>query len=509
VPIIHDSSSNTLQYILGFCNNRELEQLTLVDKEMEDLCENEWRLRMLAKYGPVRYTTTKWRKIYKLRHYFEKYVIKTMRARIYLMNQRGETTYFSIPQGQLMMCSRERAIVYNRCERMFDLSLRINRSIQEISALIGIVSLEEARSLLNEHINLMSSVASLRSSLMFESELFKVFPAPILLDANNLLRGTYTFEDPSFIQDTKLMMQMWGSIDGMIYRPLAPPAMLERQGVQEYESLKLHELSGMTIQIDDNTMRYRFQETQGGNKEDHASREELCINALVSNTYMLYLFNPINFRPLDWTYQAVLQIGNSSNYELPEQREGVFLNNTSYAMRVFLSYGKIPESSSENGANEGEMTESIGTRGSENSHPLELKFPNNQETATVSFKLVATNRITRQTKEIIHHTTPLKIKLTNSVTTTCASGLQSTLEASTTSLKASSQEKQIAGFSTVEHQVHLPFDALISYCISHDEKEEAKLQYIEFAIGFEPLLDRLGITSFLLESSLSKTKKIH
>jgi hypothetical protein len=63
---------------------------------------------------------------------------------------------------------------------MFDLSLRINRSIQDISALIGLISLDEARDLLREHINLMASIAALRASLLFESELFQVCCASFL-----------------------------------------------------------------------------------------------------------------------------------------------------------------------------------------------------------------------------------------------------------------------------------------------------------------------------------------
>lgn len=98
--------------------------------------------------------------------------------------------------------------------------------------------------------------------------------------------------------------------------------------IATYASLKLHELSGMTISIDDNTLRYRLQE------------DELCVNALVSNTYLLYLFNPLQYRPLDWTFDAMLQVGET-RYVLPVQREGVFLNTTSYALRVFSFVWKV------------------------------------------------------------------------------------------------------------------------------------------------------------------------
>jgi hypothetical protein len=125
------------------------------------------------------------------------------------------------------------------------------------------------------------------------------------------------------------MMQIWVSIDDMVYRPLSIPMMLHPQATENGRSistnrpqdnhhrgseprpnaaaaaaslpphafLRFHELAGMTIDIDDNSLRYSLEE------------KHLCLNALVSNTYLLYLFNPTRFRPLDWTYEAHLCIG--------------------------------------------------------------------------------------------------------------------------------------------------------------------------------------------------------
>jgi len=148
--------------------------MTLVNKELLTKCEEEWKIRVVAKFGSLRYLPLSYRTIYKLRMHFQRKVVKNVSARVYVMNSAGQTSFFKMGAGKNLMCSRERALVYNRCERMFDLSLRINRSIQEISALIGMVSLDEARELLNEHISLMASVADLRRTLMFESELFEV-----------------------------------------------------------------------------------------------------------------------------------------------------------------------------------------------------------------------------------------------------------------------------------------------------------------------------------------------
>ncbi|DAZ98742.1 TPA: hypothetical protein N0F65_003798 [Lagenidium giganteum] len=512
-------TSTTLQFVLQFCSVAELEAMSLLDHELHDLCEIEWRARVLAKYGALRYRPRRWRTCYKLRSHFERKVVGGVSARVYLMNARGDTTFFTIAKGKSMMCSRERAVIYNRCERMFDLSLRINRSIQEISALIGMVSVDEARGLLNEHINLMASVASLRGSLLFESELFDVFPAPVLLDANSLLRGTFTFDDPSFLQTSALMMQVWASIDGRIYRPLAPPCTLDmgRQALRAvdtdgaeaseadaliaqvaamlatitpepdpkpYHSIKLHELSGMTIHIDDNTLRYKLQQN------------ELCLNALVSNTYLLYLFNPMSFRPLDWTYACIVRIGGVT-YELPVQREGVFLNTTTSALRIFLSYGKMPEAADDDG-------DGKGARGAEASEPLEI--PCSASHQALHFELTATNRVSKETRQIAVQTSHFTLgdelaseQLESSKTTS----VESTTSPDTSSAKRdgvaspTAVPKRVAG--GVERHVHLPFDAMICYCFS----EALRLQYVEFAIGFEPLLHQLGVATFMASNAVN------
>ncbi|TMW68080.1 hypothetical protein Poli38472_007752 [Pythium oligandrum] len=498
------SLASILPYLLPFCGSRQLDILGLLDHECKELCEEEWRLRVLEKFGPLRFPTAQWRKCFKLRSYLQRRVVDNVSARVYLMNAQGTTTCFSVGIGKTMMCSRERAIVYNRCERMFDLSLRINRSIQEISALIGMVSVDEARGLLNEHINLMASVASLRSSLMFESELFQVFPAPVLLDTNTLLRGTHSFDvGDDFLNATAtVMMQVWASIDGMIYRPLAPPSVLanpddtstqdeESQQPDEpevapvdYQTIKLHDLSGMTIHIDDNTLRYRIRD------------REMCMNALVSNTYLLYLFNPLQFRPMDWTFDAVVYVGDR-RYELPTQREGVFLNGNTMALRVFLSYGKIPENTSEDSATDEEVGRATpnngnrGTRGAEESDPLEI--PYNGETELFLFRLTATNRITRETKEVVHKTACFS--LNQGVETAVAPVPASSVELP--ALEEGKSNEQHASRRShplaIERHVHLPWDAMICYCFN----ERFTLQYVECAIGFEALMHQLEVSDFL------------
>lgn len=539
--------ARALPFALRFLGERELEALALVAREVRDIGELEWRLRVLGKFGEPRYAAAQWRKCFKLRAHLQARVVDRVSARVYLMNARGETTFFAVPQGKTMMCSRERAVVYNRCKRMFDLSLRINRSIQEISALIGMVSVDEARGLLNEHINLMASVASLRGSLNFESELYPIFPAPVLLDTNALLRASFPFPDPAFLDSALLMMQVWVSIDGLIFRPLSPPSTIHPTGAaaiegqrppppaaaeqddnqndnqeaqqdreqmlddpeastlvansaltegKDYTAIKLHELSGMTINIDDNTLRYRLQ------------RDEICVNALVSNTYLLYLFNPLNYRPLDWTYDAVLQVGDTQ-YALPVQREGVFLNTTSYAMRVFLSYGKLPEkpttegTSGEDGGGQVEGSSNSsnsggGARGADDSDPLEILC--NPEGEIFAFHLTATNRVSRQTRVVASKASCFSLV----PPVTKPSGL-SALSLEDKELPAdredpnddvssiASEVSESGDNGTLERHVHLPFDAMICYCFS----PALRLQYVEFAIGFEPLMDLLGVSAFL------------
>ncbi|KAF1323724.1 hypothetical protein FI667_g10291, partial [Globisporangium splendens] len=546
-----------LEFVVPFCTNAELACVSLLDREHERICEHEWRLRVLRRYGNLRYDTRAWRKCFKLRAHLEQKVVDAVTARVYLMNGRGETQCFPLPRGKSLMCSRERAVVYNRCERMFDLSLRINRSIQEISALIGMVSVDEARGLLNEHINLMTSVASLRGSLLFESELFQVFPAPVLLDANSLLRGTFSFPDASFLQSSTLMMQVWASIDGLIYRPLSPPTVIEHYAdameedvgenngasdaqatavdengtisptgttAAEYHSVKLHDLSGMTIHIDDNTLRYKLH------------KNEICINALVSNTYLLYLFNPLNFRPLDWTFEAVIHV-DAMRYVLPVQREGVFLNTTSYALRVFLSYGKISEKELQQDDNENGASTMGGSRsrGAETSEPLEIPYTcgvNIDDSQILSFCLTATNRITKETREVASKSACISVASASEeeeqedaapVAPTesmepPASG-EAQVEMVSEKENAMQQEDQdLVNMDTqapltsprttktktpagpTERHVHLPrMDAMICYSFSPSRH---LLQYVEFAIGFEPLMHQLGVSSFLPDASV-------
>jgi len=506
-----------LPFVLGFCSLCELRGLSQVSRDVSAVCELEWRLRTLARFGDLRFSTYQWRRCFLLRSQFRHKAADHVTARVYLMNSRGETRFFPVETGVPLMCSRERAVVYNRCRRMFDLSLRINRSIQEISTLIGMVSVDEARGLLNEHISLMASVAALRGSLNFESELFQIFPAPVLLDTNALLRVTHQFEDQDvdeFLQSSLLMMQVWASIDGLIYRPLAPPATIqatpdrvERDGetvteTQTYGSLKLHELSGMTISIDDNTLRYRL---QGG---------QLCVNALVSNTYLQYLFNPLQYRPLDWTFDAMLQVGDAT-YVLPVEREGVFLNTTSYALRVFLSYGKLPDKPpSSNGeatsrsqeqetasaevagaATAADTPPTAGARGADNSDPLEIPYDGQRE--IFAFHLTATNRITKKRCVVASKATCLSLLPSPATASAAERRLRQLSIGSTSTLsdeeEAAERDASTTPNSTLERHVHLPFDAMICYCFA----PSCRLQYVEFAIGFEPLMHILGVAEFL------------
>ncbi|KAE9014064.1 hypothetical protein PR003_g15896 [Phytophthora rubi] len=514
-----------LPLALGFCTLPELRSLALVSRDVSSTCEPEWRLRTLARFGELRFATGQWRRLFLLRSQFRHKAVEKVTARVYLMNNRGETRFFPIERGTPLMCSRERAVVYNRCKRMFDLSLRINRSIQEISTLIGMVSVDEARGLLNEHISLMTSVAALRGSLNFESELFQIFPAPVLLDTNSLLRVTHKFqdaEDAEFLQSSLLMMQVWASIDGLIYRPLAPPATIqptpdriERDGenveeIATYASLKLHELSGMTISIDDNTLRYRLQ------------GDELCVNTLVSNTYLLYLFNPLQYRPLDWTFDAMLQVGET-RYVLPVQREGVFLNTTSYALRVFLSYGKLPEKpqpqNGETSGNQEQETASAevagaaaasatpatgGARGAEDSEPLEIPYDGQRE--IFAFHLTATNRISKKTHVVASKATCLSLLPPPSTVSAAERRLRQLGIASSSSVSDDEEDADESDTSstpavgtppTLERHVHLPFDAMICYCFA----PSCRLQYVEFASGFEPLMHILGVADFLPDTA--------
>ncbi|CAH0482854.1 unnamed protein product [Peronospora belbahrii] len=379
------------------------------------------------------------------------------------------------------------------------------------------VSVDEARGLLNEHMSLMTSVAALRGSLHFESELFEIFPAPVLLDTNALLRVTYKFQetqDTAFLQSSSfMMMQMWVSIDGLIYRPLSSPAIIQPtldqsqqheneevvHGEEEgttYSILKLHELSGMSMTIDDNTLRYRLQ------------GDELCVNALVSNTYLLYLFNPLQYRPLDWTFNAMLQIGET-RYVLPVQREGVFLNTTSYALRIFISYGKLPKkppplSSSKMMTDEAKAVENPltgGACGAEDSGPLDI--PYNGQREIFAFRLTATNRISKKTCVVASKAACLSlVPSANSAATGEGVDRQQSIVSSSTlsNEEENTDESDTSAPSdcTVPHferHVHLPFDAMICYYFAPN----CSLQYVEFAIGFEPLMHLLGVAVFLPE----------
>ncbi|TYZ61592.1 hypothetical protein PybrP1_011007 [[Pythium] brassicae (nom. inval.)] len=523
-----------LELVAPFCSTRELARLSLLDVESARACEPEWRARVLARFGSLRFRPAAWRRCFALRAHLARRVVDTAAARVYLMNGRGETRLLALRSSRSLPCSRERAAVYSRCERMFELSLRINRSVQEISALVGAVSPDEARALLREHLGLLASVASLRGSLLFESELFPVFPAPVLLDANALLRGTLTLCDEGHMSDegdgsrtptlrftdsSTLMMQVWASIDGLIYRPLAPPALIEpfrspaagaaddseagelpapaavaeaaaAPAERDYNVVRLHDLSGMTINIDDNTLRYRL----------HA--HELCVNALVSNAYLLYVFNPLGFRPLDWTFHAAVLV-DGVRYALPVQREGVFLNTVSHALRVFLSYGKIPDSGASTAA---AATSNSRPRGGEDSAPLDIPCADGDQ--VVAFRLTATNRISKRECEVVAKTSLLSTsdRVGDRASSPDAESIRSdseadkladvdqTFPAADSSSSLLSPPPPLA--SATERHVHLPYDAMICYNFS----PRCALQYIEFAIGFEPLMHQLGVSPFLHES---------
>nr|CCA24862.1 conserved hypothetical protein [Albugo laibachii Nc14]CCA24946.1 conserved hypothetical protein [Albugo laibachii Nc14] len=574
-PVVKDSVrscfTDVVCFILSFTTLKELESLSQLSRESLSQCEEEWQLRFEDRYCCSKASNrmnmiaiSQFRKCFRLRRYFEQNVVDQVSARVYLMNAQGDTIFFNIPTGQKLMCSKERALLYTRCERMFDLSLRINRSIQEISTLIGMISMEEARGILNEHIHLMASVAKLRTALLFESELFQVFPAPILLDSNALLRHTFAFQSDNeglaFLKTSLVMMQIWVSIDGLIYRPLSPPSTLvhpvvenekafelsilkeqigrkaredsvphvcrstapgsnnrlananilpvQRSVTPSYRSVKLHELSGMTVTIDDNTLRYRFEKQSKQDSTEHLDQNakldtdtdktsrsdsyDFCVNALISNTYLLYLFNPLDFRPLDWTYHATLEIGAEENLQkiqLPIQREGVLLNSTSFALRTFLSYGKIRDCSSENSIDyqeEGAPETVMGSRGAEKSEPLEIPIHRHEE--TIGFRLHAINRITKESREVAACRSPFVF-----------SG--SEVSKSDPSRASSSNDHQ-SSFASIKERVverhhHFASDAMVSYSFAEPEH---LLQYVEFAIGFEALLHLLGVTDFLKPS---------
>ncbi|RHY05111.1 hypothetical protein DYB25_003110 [Aphanomyces astaci] len=469
-----------LGYVLPYLATTDLYCVTALNKEIEAFCEQEWKIRVAERFGALRYPAMSYRRVYAMRCHFQRRVSSNVSARVYLMNTNGDTSFFRIDSSKPIMCSRERAAVYNRCERncllwlrfahhdhhdamvgMFDLSLRINRSIQEISALIGMVSLEEARDLLNEHINLMTSVAALRGSLVFESELFQVFPAPVLLDTNVLLRATHALELP--FRGVPLMMQTWVSIDNVVFRPLSIPLLLHPSPppppvVNEphdhtapvappcYTAARFHELAGMTIDIDDNSVRYDLQP------------DAVTLNTLVSNAFLLYLFNPTSFRPLDWSYEAGLAIG-SHTHLLPSEREGVFLNSTTSALRVFLSYGKqqLTPVASAQAALDDQPPDTLPSH----RRPLDIACAAGDSTFT--FSVIATNRLTQAKKLVV------------------SQAMRITLPA------------PAYRYGKLERHAQLSNDAVLCYSFDLDNH----LQYVEFAIGFEPLLHALDVVPFL------------
>ncbi|KAI9918696.1 hypothetical protein PsorP6_012008 [Peronosclerospora sorghi] len=473
-----------LPFILRLCSLSDLRDMSQVSRDVSAMCEHEWRLRTLLHFGDVRFHTSHWRRCFLLRSRFRRNAVDEVTARVYLMNNRGELRFFSTEKGTPLMCSRDRALIYNRCKTMFDYSLRLNRSIQELSTLIGLVSVDEARRLLNEHIGLMTSVTALRELLHFESDLFPLYPAPVLLDTNALLRVTHKFhaeQNAAFLASSLLMMQLWVSIDGLIYRPLAPPEVIQKMPNHfdhhedhrtQYASMKLQELAGMTVDLDDNTLRYRMQ------------GDELCVNALVSNAYLLYLFNPLHYRPLDWTFDAYLQVGDTV-YQLPRRREGAFLNTKTYALRLFLSYGKRPcttrgettmDTMDERGQAHASAKLPNGLEGAETSFMKDIEerqaltIPCNGQHEIIAFRLTATNRISKKTCVVASEAT-------------CVSLARA---------KGDASHDETASRS-LERQVPLPYDAVISYYFA----PSCCLEYVEFAIGFESLMHLLGIAEFL------------
>jgi len=275
----------------------------------------------------------------------------------------------------------------------------------------------------------------------------------VLLDGNALLRGNYNLEDEHF-KGVPLMMQMWASIDGVIFRPLSTPLMLELEPTKSYSTVRFHELSGMTISIDDNSMRYKLQQN------------DLCLNVLVGNTYLLYLFNPMQFRPLDWQYDAGIRIDEQTHL-LPTQKEGVFLNGSTFALRVFLSYGKMPD--------DGE-----GSRGSDKSDPLQI--PCKSGDSTFCFSLVATNRLTKEKKIIVSQAMKMSLP-----------------EAKIQPRQSHETSNKIDGANNpkqsekTERHAQLPNDIVLCYCFD----EQNVLQYVEFAVSFEPLIHLLGVAQLL------------
>jgi hypothetical protein len=106
-----------LCYVMPYLSIGDLLQVTLVNKEIQACGEQEWRARTIARFGQLRYLPSSYRRIYALRCHFQRKVASNVTARVYLMNTAGDTTVFRIGTGKSLMCSRERADVYNRCER--------------------------------------------------------------------------------------------------------------------------------------------------------------------------------------------------------------------------------------------------------------------------------------------------------------------------------------------------------------------------------------------------------
>ncbi|RHY27817.1 hypothetical protein DYB32_006512 [Aphanomyces invadans] len=439
-----------LGYVLPYLSTPELFRVTVLNKEIEAFCEREWKARVAARFGALRYQASSYRRIYAMRCHFQRRVSSNVSARVYLMNTNGDTSFFPIDSSKPIMCSRERAAVYNRCERMFDLSLRINRSIQEISTLIGMV-----------------------------------FPAPVLLDTNVLLRATHAL-GRRFCGEP-LMMQIWVSIDNVVYRPLSIPLLLTPsppspsvQAVHAttvgdtgttpalpvapcYTTARFHELAGMTIDIDDNSMRYTLQP------------DSVTLNTLVSNAYLLYLFNPTSFHPLDWSYEARLTVGTSprpdaaesngqfagtQTHLLPTEREGVFLNNATSALRVFLSYGKLAQADES-------LNEGVPPTAAASSRQA-LNVPCDTGDSTFTFSIAATNRLTQTKKLVVSQA----MRITLPPPTNRSNG-------------------------KLERHAHLANDSVL--CFSFDQQNN--LQYVEFAIGFEPLLHALGVVSLVVNGA--------
>lgn len=439
-----------IQLIAKFLSKLEIVRLTTVSKNFRDAVDVEFQKRYFDVHCRTSFHCLSWRQYTALQYHYEQNLVSKLKCKSVIMCSQGSWSVSDdVDRAKEVMSSKTRALVHEKCQRLFELSFQVNLSLHQVRMLTGRLSAGSTAALLEEHTSLMQSIEALRATLSFEGALYDKVKSPVLMELNGLVE----FHEyiPKYEESKGVVLQLFASLDGTRYVPLTASRKLKLQtNYTDCNCIRYHPVCGTEFELDDNTIRYQLCDNK------------LCVNAMVSNSYLQYLFNPFRYVPHEWKYIATVNI-NGVQIELPIMPERVLHCQGSPGLEIYFRYGDR-DAQDDGGVEQGLhiICEQSGFLGMELHAQHERQ---NQSKVIVSETMTYAENTSRQVARS-------KVKKLDQKNT--KSSTQSRFEWIHPPLPHSASQKVI-----------------ITYGCRMEGKGQVSIDYIECTLGFDALLQRI------------------